>query len=360
MTLSEFMKEWNDDTPYIKVKTSGSTGKPKEMLVEKKRMTASAKITCDFLGLTSNDTALLCLPLDYIAGKMMVVRCLERGMKLVSVTPAAHPLKDLQEVPSFAAMVPMQVYNSMENEEERGKLMRIKNLIIGGGAIDSEMANRLRSFENDVWSTYGMTETLSHIALRKLSGSDATEYYSPFEGVALSAADDGCLCIKAPAVCQDMLRTNDIVDFHEDGRRFRVIGRKDNVVDSGGIKIHIEEIEQVLRNKLNVDFAISKMQDKEYGEIVVLLLALPEFCHTNGKNILVLSKKKSYDDVKTMKCSELLPSSVLSNLTLAVSSLPKYWQPKVIFAVDKIPHTETGKIARSAVINMIENYSNNV
>lgn len=359
MTLSEFIKEWNDDTPYIKVKTSGSTGKPKEMLVEKCRMTASARITCDFLGLTSEDTALLCLPLDYIAGKMMVVRCMERGMKLVSVTPSSHPLRDLQQIPSFAAMVPMQVYNSLENETERAKLMRIKNLIIGGGAVDTEMARALRGFGNAVWSTYGMTETLSHIALRRLSGKEATEYYSPFEGVELSVAADGCLCIKAPAVCKDMLKTNDMVDFNEDGRRFRVIGRKDNVIDSGGIKIHIEEIEQILKNKLDIDFAVSKKRDKEYGEIVVLLLALPEFCHDNGKNLLVLYKRGTFDAVNAMKNMGRLPFSV-ADLALALSSLPKYSQPKVIFAVDKIPHTETGKIARMTVFNMVDNYSEDV
>ena len=359
MTLSEFIEEWNDDTPYIKVKTSGSTGKPKEMLVEKCRMKASAKITCDFLGLTSKDTALLCLPLDYIAGKMMVVRCLERGMKIVSVAPSSHPLKDLQEIPTFAAMVPMQVYNSMENEEERSKLMKIKNLIIGGGAVDSEMVRRLRLFGNTVWSTYGMTETLSHIALRKLSGMEATEYYSPFEGVELYAANDGCLCIKAPVVCKDTLKTNDIVEFHEDGRRFRVIGRKDNVIDSGGIKIQIEEIEQALKGRLNVDFAVSKMQDKEYGEIVVLFLALPEFCKNKDNDIFLLYRKGQSRSIKDMEEPRLLPFSA-SFLFLAISSLPKYWQPKAVFAVDKIPYTETGKIARASVINMLDNYRGNV
>lgn len=359
MTLSEFMKEWNDDTPYIKVKTSGSTGTPKEMLVEKCRMTASAKITCDFLKLTCNDTALLCLPLDYIAGKMMAVRSMERGMKLITVAPSSHPLKNLPTVPSFAAMVPMQVYNSMADETERGKLMKIKNLIIGGGAVDKEMAERLRDFPNAVWSTYGMTETLSHIALRRLSGDGATEFYSPFKGVELSVAEDGCLCIKAPVVCKEMLKTNDIASFHEDGKRFRIIGRKDNVIDSGGIKIQIEEIEQQLKNKIDVDFAISKMRDKVYGEIVVLLLALPDLCRTKGKDMFVLARRCSLESAESMKDSCHLPLS-LSSLSLFLSSLPKYWQPKVVFGVNEIPHTETGKTARASIIKMIESWMKNV
>ena len=245
MTLNEFLAEWHNDNPRILVHTSGSTGKPKPLMVEKRRMLNSARITCDFLGLKPGDTALLCMPLDYIAGKMMVVRSLQRGLRLTSVRPSSHPLAD-DTLPSFtfAAMVPMQVYNTLKVPCERERLMHIRHLIIGGGAISDELAQMIKPLPNAVWSTYGMTETLSHIALRRLNGPDASLWYTPFDGVGISLNADGCLVIDAPEVCAEPLVTNDIAQLRTDDRTgktlFRIKGRKDNVVCSGGIKIQIE------------------------------------------------------------------------------------------------------------------------
>lgn len=271
MTLDEFVSDWQSDSPTLLVHTSGSTGKPKPMLVEKRRMEASARITCGFLGLRAGDTALLCMPLDFIAGKMVVVRSLVWGLRLMAVEPSGHPLKGLTESPTFAAMVPMQVYNSLKVEEERRLLRDIKHLIIGGGAVNSDMAEALRGFPNAVWSTYGMTETLSHIALRRLSGAEASEWYEPFDGVGVTTSADGCLVIDAPAVCAQPLVTNDIAEIAPDGRRFRIRGRRDNVVCSGGLKLQIEEMEARLQPHLNVPYMISKRPDDKFGEAVVLL-----------------------------------------------------------------------------------------
>ncbi len=244
MELDEFLHEWNNGEERILVHTSGSTGKPKPIWVEKKRMEASARITCDFLGLSPGDTALLCLPLDYIAGKMMVVRSQVRKLNLLAVPPSAHPLKNVADRRiDFAAMVPNQVWKTLQVAEERQRLMRIRHIIIGGGSIDEQLAEQLRSFPNAVWSTYGMTETLSHIALRRLSGRDASQWYTPFPSVQLSAGSDGCLIVDAPLVSEHILHTNDIVQFREEQsggscascRQFRILGRKDNVICSGGI-----------------------------------------------------------------------------------------------------------------------------
>lgn len=199
MELNEFLAEWHNDNPRILVHTSGSTGKPKPLMVEKRRMLNSARITCDFLGLKPGDTALLCMPLDYIAGKMMVVRSLQRDLRLTSVRPSSHPLAD-ETLPhfTFAAMVPMQVYNSLKVPCERERLMHIRHLIIGGGAISDELAQIIKPLPNAVWSTYGMTETLSHIALRRLNGPDASLWYTPFDGVGISLNADGCLSSTPP------------------------------------------------------------------------------------------------------------------------------------------------------------------
>ena len=330
MSLEEFLSEWNNPSPYVHVQTSGSTGTPKPMLVEKSRMLASARITNDFLGLHPDDTALLCMSLDYIAGKMMVVRALERHLNLVTVEPSGHPLCHtgdrnccdiIQECHSsscpqcdisFAAMVPLQVYNSLQVPEERERLKQIKHLIIGGGAIDDDLADELKTFPNAVWSTYGMTETLSHIALRRLSGSDASDWYTPFPSVTVSLSDESTLIIDAPEVCADRLITNDIAKIFSDNSKFRIIGRKDNTICSGGLKIQPEELERQLRPYMRVPYLISKRPDSKFGEIVVLLTEGP------------------IDDARQI-CERVLP---------------KYHHPRAYVHVVHIPLTATGKPAR--------------
>ena len=312
MSLEEFLEEWHNGRDTLLVHTSGSTGTPKPLWVEKRRMEASARITCEFLGLHEGDTALLCMPLDYIAGKMMVVRALTCGLKLVSITPSGHPLQSVTETIDFAAMVPMQVYNSLQVAEERERLMQIHHLIIGGGAVDDNLAAELAGFPNYVWSTYGMTETLSHIALRRLNGPEASEWYTPFPSVSLSLTDEGCLIIDAPLVCADRLTTNDMAEIDSQGR-FRILGRKDNVICSGGIKIQIEEVERLLKPHLAAPFLITKCKDKRFGEAVVLL--------TESDNLVAIEK-------------------------ICADVLPRFWQPRRCLQVERLPLTETGKPAR--------------
>jgi len=377
MDFKEFLDEWNNGSDRMLVHTSGSTGKPKPIWVEKKRMAHSARTTCRFLGLKRGDTALLCLSLDYIAGKMMAVRAIEWGLNLICVEPSGHPLStinverltinegSLSEPPprgrqegafSFAAMTPMQVYNTLQVPEERERLMQVKHLIIGGGAIDEALEAELRLFPNAVWSTYGMTETLSHIALRRIShpercsgvqtyetspspskggdigpqasntlvannlstcqlvNSSTEKWYLPFEDVHVSLNGDSCLIIDAPGVCAETLVTNDCAQLHPDGRRFRIVGRKDNVINSGGIKIQAEEVELLLRPHLSMPFIITKATDPKFGEVVALV----------------------YED-------DFLGASVQS---ICQAVLPKYWQPRRYLPVAHILMTETGKPRR--------------
>ena len=217
--LAAFLREWFDASDTVCVHTSGSTGTPKELRVEKRRMMASAMMTVDFLGLRRGDAALLCMPLQYIAGKMVVVRALVSGLNLLPVTPSGHPLKALHEAPAFAAMIPMQVFNALQVPAERALLKDIRQLIIGGGSIDASMSEALQDFPHAVWSTYGMTETLSHIAMRRLNGPQASAWYTPFPGVHISTSPEGTLAIHAPAVNPDLLVTNDLVEFDAQGRR---------------------------------------------------------------------------------------------------------------------------------------------
>ena len=338
MTVNDFLQEWNSPSETLLVHTSGSTGKPKPMWVEKQRMLNSAHITCDFLGLRPGDSALLCMSLDYIAGKMMVVRSIERKLRLFSVKPSGHPLSDesltkMVEMDfDFVAMVPMQVYNTLQVPQERERLSRIKHLIIGGGAIDDALAEELRSLPGAVWSTYGMTETLSHIALRRLNGEEASEWYQPFDSVGVSLNSDGCLVIDAPLVCSEPLVTNDIAEIKQQETSshssdassslktssphvlFRIKGRKDNVICSGGIKIQIEEVENLLRQHLDAPFLLAKKKDEKFGEIAVLV-----------------TESGDLEGVEAI-CRQVLPT---------------YWVPRQYLHFDQLPMTETGKPKRA-------------
>lgn len=321
-SLAIFLQEWYNNSHLLKVHTSGSTGTPKELWVEKERMQNSARLTVSFLGLKSGDSALLCMPLPYIAGKMVVVRSIIAGLNLITVSPCGRPLEHLDKIPEFAAMIPMQVYNSLQHEQDKAKLKLIKHLIIGGGAIDDKMAEELKSFPNAVWSTYGMTETLSHIALRRLSGDEASSWYTPFDNVNIRLSEENTLIIHAPSVNSEELITNDIAEINSKGQ-FRIIGRKDNIINTGGVKVQIEKVEAALKTYLpeDTDFMITSVKDEKFGERIVLLIS----------------------------------TEIQENLlNYAIQKLPAYWRPKQVMKCNRLPITGTGKPDRAGARKVAE------
>lgn len=309
-----FLNEWFDASPVITVHTSGSTGVPKELVVRKDRMMQSARLTCEFLNLQAGDTALLCMNLRYIGAMMMVVRSLVAGLNLVVRPASGHPLSDVEVPLKFAAMVPLQVYNTLRVPAERKRLEHTDILIIGGGAVDDSLEAELKTIPIAAYSTYGMTETLSHIALRRLNGEAASKCYYPFPSVELSLSAENTLIVKAPLICDDVLQTNDIACLCSDGG-FTIAGRKDNVINSGGIKIQAEEMENRLQPFIPVPFAVTAVPDPCLGQALTLLIA--------GK-----------PDIKE-----------LENKLQAV--LETYYRPKHIFITELIPQTENGKIDRT-------------
>lgn len=329
MTVDEFIAQWHDGSDTIEVRTSGSTGSPKVMLVEKSRMLSSARATCDFLGLKPGNTALLCMSVDYIAGKMMVVRSIERNLDLVTVEPSSHPLAEIAEKVDemgqkldFAAMVPLQVYNSLQVPSEREMLKKIQHIIIGGGPLDPSLERELRHFDNAIWHSYGMTETLSHIALRRVSGDSASPWFTPMPGISLTVNENQCLVIDAPHLCPERLVTHDVVEMEADSQRFKVLGRIDNVINTGAVKVHIEEIEKTLSPHMACPFLISKCSDEKFGEIVVMLL------------------QGTDNDVK-------------ETYAICEQNLPKYARPKHILPVPVLPMTPTGKPARQQAADLV-------
>lgn len=311
--LCVFLAEWYAESPTVLVHTSGSTGTPKPFHAKKEQMENSARLTCDVLGLQPGDRALLCMPLRYIAGKMVVVRALVRGLELVLRAPSGHPFATDLPTLKFAALVPLQVYDTLRVSIEAERLARTSILIIGGGSIDPELEKELAPLPVKAYSTYGMTETLSHIALRRLNGPEASPWYRPFPTVSLRLSDEGTLIICAPQVSDTELFTNDVAELRPDGC-FRILGRKDNTINTGGIKVQAEALEEELRPAISVPFAITSVPDPKFGEAIVLLV----------------------------ESADLDP--IRQYIALHLES---YKQPKRILVVKQVPKTETGKVRRA-------------
>ncbi|HFC00158.1 MAG TPA: hypothetical protein ENJ53_05080 [Phaeodactylibacter sp.] len=335
--IFDFILEWLDEQPTIIAHTSGTTGTPKKIFLEKNKMIASALKTGAFFfkkelndGVKENNfpknknvKALLSLSPKYIAGKMMIVRAFVLGWDLTLVEPSGHPLQaiDFGEM-DFAAMVPLQVLNTLQNKKERHLFSKIKKTIIGGGVVTDTLYRLLQNLpaapngvKNDCYATYGMTETITHIAVKKLNGNDASDYYQTLENVSITKDLRGCLVIDAPDVASQKIVTNDLVKIISP-RQFQWLGRYDNVINSGGIKIIPEEVERLLQPFFTQRFFVSSQPDEVLGSRLILVI--------EGKSF---SKK------------EKLNAFIKNNL-------PKYFIPKAIFFVEKFEETDSGKIKR--------------
>lgn len=273
LELGKFLKQWYSNEEIITVNTSGSTGKPKEIQISKTAMIDSARVTGEYLQLFNHSNALLCLSTRYIAGMMMVVRAMVYKQNLIYVNPDGNPLMHLSEenIPAFAAMIPAQVYNALDNPVSALRLKKIRTLIIGGGEIHTLLEEKLKSLQNAVYATFGMTETISHIALRRISGQKATTNYTTLPGITFSADDRGCLVIHAPHVGSEPLVTNDIIEI-TGKNQFAWLGRYDNIINRGGVKLNPEVIEKKLAGKISGLFFIAPFPDARFGQVPVLIV----------------------------------------------------------------------------------------
>jgi len=319
--IENFLEEWFSDSKTVKVQTSGSTGIPKIFEIEKSKMINSAEMTCNFLGLKEGDTALICLPVEYISGKMMVVRSIVRKLKLMIADPSVKPLEHLKDEVDFCAMTPLQAENSLD------RLYLIKNLIIGGAAVSESLKNKIfqalaaSNAPTRIFETYGMSETLSHIALKQVAPS-AEDYFKVFEHVEISRDDRGCLKIFAPSVNSEILQTNDLVDL-KSGNQFRFLGRADNVINSGGAKIFPEQLEALVKKEIANEAVFLGIDDESLGQKLILVI--------EGK-----------------------PSEDLNQKLSAVGYEEKFHRPKEIIFVEKIPRTPNGKVARRELLKLID------
>lgn len=267
-TLSDLVS----DKDSITVRTSGSTGPAKGIEIPKEKLLASALATNDALQLKDGSVLAHCLSCGHIGGIMMLVRAIVLKAELIRLPVNSDPLKDLEEEQNIdlIAMVPMQVINALKNESTKNKLARIKNVIIGGASINPHLAYQLSEFPNSIYSTFGMTETLSHIALRKLSG-ESQDHFKCIGPTTVSIDDESRLIINAPHLSADLIHSNDMVELIDE-KRFRWLGRYDNVINSGGIKLNPEVLEAKIASRIKCRFFFASKPDPELGEALVLYI----------------------------------------------------------------------------------------
>jgi O-succinylbenzoic acid--CoA ligase len=261
-----FINEWFNENDYIISKTSGSTGFPKEIKLKKTSLRYSARMTGNYFKFKETDNLLLSLPIFGIGGKMIIIRAIEFNTNLIVTAPQKNPLRLVQHLKiKIASFVPYQINKIIE--EDKSLFDNIENILIGGAPINQTIKNKLRSIKSDCFETFGMTETYSHIALKNIKKEN---YFTVFDSIKIDSFNN-CLCIIAPSLCIDGLLTNDIIELKNE-KQFRWIGRSDNVINSGGVKLHPEEIEKKLESVIDCPFFISKEVNSEFGEIVILII----------------------------------------------------------------------------------------
>jgi o-succinylbenzoate---CoA ligase len=312
-----FIQEWNNSNDFLFVKTSGSTGKPKEFKVLKKYFVESAKLTGQFFNFKKDDKVILALSIDTIGGKMQVIRALLFEMNLLVFDNSRNPIKNLKEKVSFISLAPIQVEEILTKNKE--KLELIETCLIGGAAISFSLEQKLKVVHSSFYESYGMTETLSHIALRNVKKDIS---FKTLEGVSIDVEDD-CLMISAPYLGLKDLKTNDLVEILSENE-FIIKGRKDFVINSGGFKYHPELLEKKIAQKIDTDFFIIGEKNQEFGEIISLFI----------------------EGVYSTEKMDFL-NHVFS------TCLEKYEIPKKVYFVEEFFRTESNKIQRKETQNLI-------
>ncbi|NPA37581.1 MAG: AMP-binding protein [Chlorobi bacterium] len=321
--IFEFIREWISEDPTVEVQTSGTTGMPKKYRVRKSAMQVSALKTLEYFGLKKGDNALLCLSPRYIAGKLMIVRAFVGELDLIISEPTSVPLDNLKTEIDFAAMVPMQVQKQLD--KDAGAFKHLKKLIIGGGEVPGSLKEKLQKITTEVWETYGMTETLTHIALRKVNGKDKSDWFAILPGVEISKTDDDRLVAKVEGITESELFTNDIVEFKDD-KSFMLQGRADDVINTGGIKVMPQLVENKIKERIKRRFVISSLPDETLGEKIVLVIE-DENCDENS---------------------------------FELPELQYFEKPKEIICLKEFPETGTGKLKRKEIKNIIRQMENKI
>ncbi|WP_339626283.1 AMP-binding protein [uncultured Winogradskyella sp.] len=317
--IGSFLIDWLDQNEYVNVSTSGSTGTPKTIKLAKEALVNSAIATGLFFNLKPTNKALHCLPSGYIAGKMMLVRAMVLGLEIDCVNPTSKLQINNNKTYHFSAMVPLQVRNNSN------AVHNIKTLIIGGSKVSKSLEAQLIESSCNSYETYGMTETVTHVAVRQLQSKflKVQPYFKALPSIHFSQDHRQCLVINAPKITNTVVVTNDIVRLISD-TSFELLGRFDNVINSGGVKLFPEQIEAKLHVILKQRFMVASIKDETLGEKLVLIIENP------SEAIATISNK-----IKTLK------------------TLDKFEIPKVIYALDSFVETNSGKLQRGKTLQKV-------
>lgn len=327
-----FCYEWLTGKETFTLQTSGSTGNPKIITVKARHMAQSARMTAEAIGLKPNDRSLVCLNTDYIAGRMMLVRGFVTGMVMTIIPPSSNPLAPFTGETSFdfIAMVPLQMQTILAETPEKKKMLdSMKGILLGGAALDTSLEEKVQEVTAPVYHTFGMTETLSHIALRRVNGDQRQDYYEVLKGIEIETDNKNCLVIHSP-FSSVPVHTNDVVQLL-DKNRFRWLGRADFVINTGGVKIHPERTEKEIEKifyRLNIfkRFFITGMKDSRLGEAVTLVIE-----DRPWKPELLEELQKQLKE-----------------------HLPRFEQPRAVYFREQFEQTPTGKTDRKRIAEFLE------
>lgn len=330
----QLIKDWLQGREQFVVSTSGSTGTPREITFSREQMIASANGTVKALGLKEGDTALVCIDTRYIGGIMMVVRALVHRLNIRAVDPVILPLQKLpiDQCVDFAAFVPLQVH-SMLGSKHPHLINNVKSAIIGGAALHDQDVNALQNFQCRCYATYGMTETISHIALQRLNGESANDFFETLPGIKVTVDERDCLIIKTPYL-EEAIVTNDLVKLLSP-TRFQWVGRWDHIINTGGVKVSPEKIEAAIRRALAgvpdaFRFFVHGVPDRKLGSRVVLVAEVPQ------------------DEEEEQRLVDKLSEAILS-----AADLQKYEAPKEIHFTSSFALTGNGKINRQRSLEKV-------
>ncbi len=330
LSTLNFCHAWLTGRHEFQLQTSGSTGPPKFITIKRKQMEASAGLTIKALKLKPDYTALVCLDTKYIAGQMMLVRCLTHGMNIVAVDPSSNPFDKIHSSMSidFAAFVPYQIQTIL-NSSNYDRLDEMKCAIIGGAPLDLISKKELQALAGRFYTTYGMTETISHVALQQLNGEQAQEYFEVLDGIEISKDERGCLIIQASYLNPEKIITNDLVEIIDE-KKFKWLGRWDNVINSGGVKVIPEKVELAVQEifdslKLPNHFFVTGLPDEKLNQRVFLIVEGSSF-----PNDIQLKIKKDIE-----------------------KKIGRYERPKELKFISNFIRTENGKVKRSDTLNLV-------
>ncbi|MGY3087784.1 O-succinylbenzoic acid--CoA ligase [Hymenobacter sp. UYAg731] len=326
----DFVRQWLNGTQEFALTTSGSTGPPSPIVLRRRQLEASARRTADFFDLGPGDRALVCLNCEYIGGMMMLVRGLERNMHLTIVEPHADPFAYVAAEAEFdfSAFVPLQL-KAVLAAGHAARLDKMKSFLIGGAPADAALTQELQPLRAAAWLTYGMTETCSHVALRRLNGPQAGPTFRVLSGIAAGQDERGCLTLRGDVTDDQLIITNDVVQLL-DAHTFEWLGRADFIINSGGVKVPAEKVELVLDVALAEIGAarrcfVAGQPDARLGQVVTAFI--------EGKAL-------TGDEEGQLK-------------TLLAARLGRYEQPRQFAYLPEFQMTATGKLNRAATLRTL-------